>query len=167
MKKHLKSIIAVAIVLCFAVLAIASGNKDNDKKNNGGAKLSFGSTFEFDDLEITIGNADDIGWDEVNNSYNDHYGEDVVRLPVTITNKKDETHGLNFLYVDVYGPDGNKLDSVGSSTYDNDYTDSWQMRPGATKETNMHFLYNGDGEYVIEFDPIFGTKIEVYLSIAK
>ena len=128
------------------------------------AAISFGDTFTFDDLDITFLN--DVTWSSVDNQFSDHDGDAVFLVPLTITNNSDETTGLNMFSYSQYGPDGTQIDSVSAYFMDEDVDFAGDMRPGATQESKMAFLYVGDGDYVIEFG-IFGTSVEVILPITK
>ncbi len=109
-----------------------------------------GRTFTFDDYEITIGN--NYSFTTVNNSYSEHYGKDVIKLPVTIKNvtTKDNDH-LNMYYYQYYGPSGKELPSLrsyfSSAAIDYMYVDS-----GETITKYFYILYDGDGKYKIHFD---------------
>ena len=131
-------------------------------------ELSFGSTFTFDDLEITIGNAENITWAKIENQYSDKNGADVIVLPVTVKNLKDETHSLNMFYYSFYGSAETELGSVSSYFSDTDIGFAGDMRSGASMTSAFHILYDGDGDYYIEFSQFYPTeKIEVKLPITK
>jgi len=123
---------------------------------------TFGDLIEFDDLEIVFGN--DIVWTEVSNQFSDKDGMEVFLVPMTVKNIKDETHGLNMFYYSQYGTNGTNLDSVGTF-FDNEISLAGNLRPGATQEVYMAFLYDGDGDYYVEFSTMFGDTIEVKLPI--
>ena len=128
---------------------------------NGDGK-TFGDVIEFDDLEIKFGNG--IVWSSVNNQFSDYYGSDVFLVPVEIKNVKDMTHGLNMFYYTQYGSKGTNLDNVGHY-FANEAGSAGNMRPGATKEAFMAFLYDGDGDYYVEFSKLFGGAVEARLPI--
>ena len=131
-------------------------------------ELTFGSTFVFDDLEITIGNAEDVTWDKVDNQFSDKNGADVIVLPVTVKNLKDESHSLNMFYYKFYGSAGTELESVSSYFSDSDIGFAGDMRTGASITSAFHLVYDGDGDYYIEFSGwIASDKIEVKLPITK
>jgi len=125
--------------------------------------LTLGSTFEFDDFEITLG--DSISWTTLENQFSDMDGSDVFYIPITLTNLSDETQGLNMFSYTLFGSAGTQLDSV-SSFFDDDVAWAGDMRPGATLESNLHILYDGDGEYYIEFDN-WSESLEVMISVSK
>lgn len=124
---------------------------------------TFGSTITFDDLEITF--ATDVTWTAVDNEFSDNAGADVIAVPVTIKNVKDETNSLNIFYYKFFGSKGTELDSV-AFYFDDDVYSLGELRSGASIDTLFHILYDGDGDYFIEFSN-FTDKIEVKLPIAK
>ena len=70
-------------------------------------------------------------------------------------------------YYKFFGSKGNELDSVGSYFSDEGDIDSAkEMRPGSSQNTHMHILYDGDGDYYINFDN-FHEKLEVKIPIVK
>jgi len=119
--------------------------------------VSFGDTFQFNGssgrIELTFGTS--VYWGAVTNSWSEHYGTSVFAIPVTIRNVSSETGGLNPFDFTAFGSDGLRLDSVGAGF---DYDIAWEsnMRAGASQTGLFHFLFNGDGEYVIEFSAGFG-----------
>lgn len=119
--------------------------------------------FVFDDLEITI--SSDISFDKVDNRYSDHNGQDVVKVPITVKNLKNETHNLNMFYYDVYGSLGTEIETVGSY-FDEDINTAGGLRNGASYTKYMYFLYDGDGDYYIEFDD-WSEKLELKLTVNK
>lgn len=123
---------------------------------------TFGDLIEFDDLQIVFGN--EIIWTALDNQFSDKNGMEVFLVPIIIKNVSNETHGLNMFYYDQYGSKGTKLDGVGAY-FDNDTGNAGDMRPGAKQESVMSFLYDGDGDYYVEFSTFFGDTIEVKLPI--
>ena len=169
----MKKLIVFALSFVLALSLTACGGSDNSTKSDSGTNTpsasvdtdkTFGDVIEFDDLEIIFIN--DITWSTVNNQFSEHNGEDVALVPLTIKNVKDETHGLNMFYYTQYGSKGTKLDGIGSY-FDGEVEFAGDMRSGATQETFMAFLYDGDGDYFVEFSELFGAKTEVKLPIIK
>ena len=132
--------------------------------------FTLGDTFEFNgssgEVEITLGT--DISWMEVTNQWSQHIGAIVFSVPISVTNIGSETGGLNPFDFNMFGSDGLRLDSVGSS-FDTDITWEGNMRPGATQTGSLYFLYVGDGQYAIEFASGFGlgNLLEVIFSISR
>lgn len=120
-----------------------------------------GNTFEFDNIEITLGNT--VGWTTVDNSFSDFNGETVFYIPITVVNLANETHGFNSFWATTFGSTGTRLDSI-TAFFDNDITWAGNMRAGATQSAYWHFLYDGDGDYFIEIDDFF-TQIEIMMPI--
>ena len=110
--------------------------------------LALGATFELDDFIIALG--DTIGWTTVDRDWSDFYGRDVFYLPITLTNLSAETRAAHSLFVRAFGPNGLELDRIGWD-FQNDLFSAGHMRPGAILESYMHILYEGEGEYVLEF----------------
>ena len=170
MKKIIIVLFVLLMVFCFIGCdAFIEGfneglNSSNEKVYNSNKELTFGDTFEFDELEITLSN--NIELVKLDNRFSEHDKKDVIKIPVTIINKKDETHGLNMFYYNFYAPDGNKINTVGSY-FDNDHFKSGDMRSGATQNTYFHIFYAGDGDYYLEFDKAFEKKIEIKIPISK
>ncbi|MDR0325221.1 MAG: hypothetical protein LBI19_03890 [Oscillospiraceae bacterium] len=127
--------------------------------------LTYGDTFIFDDLEITF--SADYSWAVLKNQFSEYDGRDVIKIPITVKNLKDETHGLNMFYFDIFNPAGTKSDSISSYFMDDDIKWSGDMRKGATLNSFMHILYENDGDYYVEFARWGGKAIEVCLSVKK
>ena len=131
--------------------------------------LTFGSTFQFNGssgrVELTFGT--DVFWGEVNNSWSEHHEATVFAIPITVQNVSNDTGGLNPFDFTLFGSYGLRLGSVGTM-FDYDITWESRMRAGASKTRLFHFLYDGDGEYVIEFSAGFGfgDSNEVIFEIA-
>lgn len=145
-----------------------SKEKNNINNTSTGKKkntYTLGDTFLFDGLEITLGNA--YNFTSVNNEYSEFYGKTIIQLPVTITNKTDDTHGLNMFYYTFYGASGTEVDNV-SAYFDDDTTVEWSgdLRSGATATRNFYIEYDSDGTYSIEFNN-YSTKINVEFDVQK
>jgi len=125
---------------------------------------TFGDLIRFNDLEIVFGSG--ITWTAINNQFSDKNGATVFLVPVTVKNVKGETHGLNMFYYDQYGSKGTRLDGV-SAYFDGEITFAGDMRSGATQTSFMAFLYDGDGDYYVEFSTFFGKPIEVRIPIKR
>jgi len=126
--------------------------------------LSFGDTFEFDDLEITF--TDNVTWHKVDNEFSDNDGAEVFAVPVTIKNTSQETHGLNMFSYKMFGSNGTQINSMGPH-FDDDINFMGDMRSGAQISGFMYFLYDGDGDYYIEFSYTSRNKVEVKIPITK
>ena len=180
----MKKFIALTLAFVLALTLAACGGSSNTPNNSAppatvsshapaqeseptvepNKDKTFGDLVEFDDLEIVFSN--EIEWSSVENQFSDKNGMDVFLVPVTIKNIKNETHGLNMFYYTQFGSKGTQLDSVGSY-FDNEIGSAGDMRSGAVQEVVMAFLYDGDGDYFVEFSMFFGNAIEVNLPIQK
>lgn len=182
MKKLLALLLAIATLFVFAACSSGENSTNPDSKDNDvsdettepetteaeSKELTFGSTFVFDDLEITIGNEEDVTWDKIDNEFSDKNGADVIVLPVTVKNLKDESHSLNMFYYKIYGSAGTEADTASAYFSDSDIEYAGDMRSGASVTSAFHIVYDGDGDYYIEFSELFASdKIEVKLPIAK
>ncbi len=127
------------------------------------SQYTFGSTFNFDGLQITIGT--ELEWTTVDNQFSDLNGSKVAKVPVIIKNISQETHGLNMFYFDMYSPRGSSLQSV-SAYFDDSVDFAGDIRPGGVQNAYFYLLYDGDGDYYIEFDN-YTSKVEVKLPIAQ
>lgn len=162
MKKIFKGLFIVLALFLTVTLITGctseSGDSDSKKKSYG-----LGETFTFDDLEITLGS--DISFTTIKNDYSEYNGKDVIKLPITVKNLKDETHGLNMFYYKVYGSQGSKSNSV-TSYFDDGVDEAGDLRSGASYTKYMYFIYDGNGKYAIEFDN-WSTKITVEFDVNK
>ena len=195
MKKRKRVLIIVPIVFIFILLLLSckksetpteetlfsdienisheTQNKTRNKhKNEIPAKeekeLTLGSSFVFDELEITIGNS--YTFTTLEDKFSDKNGSIIIKLPVTIKNLSSNTKNLNRFYYNFFGSKGLKLESV--SNYfaeDNDIVSSVDMRSGASQEVYIHMLYDGDGDYYINFDNYNENreKFEIKIPVVK
>ena len=178
-----KTLTITAALFCFMVLLVTvpgctapvsntgSGGVPNETitptPTPASTDISFGDTFVFDNLEITFINETE--WVILDNEFDENHGADVLRIPMTVKNISEETYGLDSASYTIYGPKGTQLDLV-NFYFDNNVSDAGDMRSGAVQDTNMYVLYDGDGDYYIEFEELFTlaeTKVEVKLPIAK
>ena len=127
--------------------------------------LSLGSTFDFDNIRITLGET--IGWTDINASWSNNDGKDVFYIPITVTNIYSSSHTLNRWLLTMFGPDGLRLDKIDSYFNNDIFFGRNDMRPNATMHSYVHILYDGDGEYVIEFFDWGVYTIEVIFQVQK
>ena len=123
---------------------------------------SLGSTVEFDGMAIAFGDA--YGTATLDNQFSDHFGATVIAMPVTITNNNSKTHGLNMFAVKAFGPQGTELDSV-FTYFDDDVRMMGDLRPGASSNGNLYFLYDGNGDYYLDFG-FYRTDVEVKIPVS-
>lgn len=129
--------------------------KEEDKGSNSKTSYSFDETFEFNDLEITIGS--NYSFTKVDNQFSEHHKKEVVKLPITVKNIKEETHSLNMFYYNIFAPSGIETENVWAY-FDDCVESAGELRNGASYTKYIYFLYNGDGKYAIEFDAIWEEK---------
>ena len=170
MKKVLKGILLIfTLLFSFTLLTgcveVEDGeNKEKDQKAQK-ENIKLGDTFEFDDLEITLGK--EITFTKIDNEYSEKNGKDVVKLPITVKNLKNETHSLNMFYYKIYGAGGTELDTV-NTYFDDDNIDlAGDLRTGASYTKYIYFLYDADGTYAIEFSQFLSDKITIEFEVKK
>ena len=112
-------------------------------------EFSLGEMFEFEGLEITF--EDDILGGTVDAGWSDLDGEHYFVLPITVTNTSDASRRFPW-DITVFDPSGSETDDRLTLLFAEDITHSDDILPGATIERYFHILFNGSGEYTIEFD---------------
>ena len=160
------SIAAILVLLlagCLAITGCGSGSKASGSGEQPAqqAAPTLGSTIQFDDLDITFGT--ELATTTIDNQFSDHNGDQIIVVPVTITNTGKDTKGLNMFAVKEYGPKGTELDTV-FTYFNDDARMSGDMRSGATLNANLYFLYDGNGDYYLTFG-YYKTDVEVVIPI--
>lgn len=140
------------------IVTPSAQSTSNEKK-----ECTYGDTFVFDGFELTITEA--IDWSQVNNQFSEQYGQDVALVPVHIKNISGETGHINMFYISLFGSKGTEVKEV-SGYFENILGYSGDLRDKAEKDEYLAFLYDGDGDYYVEFKS-FTEKIEVRLPITK
>ena len=142
-------------------------NVDADQKAtpipNTDDKLSFGSTVYLGGFELTI--SDEVSFVTIENQFSEKDGADVIKIKASVKNVSGETGNINYYYINAFGPDGIELD-MPSTYFDEAIGHDGELRDGAEKDCYIYIIYNGDGEYILEFDDR-DTDYEVYLDISK
>lgn len=141
--KKLWTISACLLLVLF--VAACNGNKEEE------VVAGFGDTIEFDQLEITFDR--DIEWEVIDNQFSELDGRDVFKIPMTVKNVSDQTHGLDFMYYKKFGPNEEELPTNASAYFEDAIDFAGNSLSG--EEVNgvfMVFLYEGDGKYTVEFD---------------
>jgi len=128
-------------------------------------EFSLGEMFEFDGLEITIG--DNFSWGEIDDDWSDHDGEAYFYLPVTFTNVGEESNSLSSWGFTVFGPNGVALDDIAWDIDGDDITRESDVRPGTTVNGYLHILFDGNGEYLIEFDTWNEDDIHIVFTVTR
>ncbi len=147
--------IVTAVVACVLLSVLLSDDPKTEEK------YTLGSTFVFNDLEITFCKEDNVSWTTI-----DVNGNDVIMVPVTLKNLKERLHGLNRLDFAFYGPSENKLDSVHTSFLSDDIYYAGNIQAGESIDSLFHIPYDGDGDYSIVFKKR-NTTIKVSFPIVK
>lgn len=122
--------------------------------------LTFGGTFTFNGLVVTLGNHAEV-FDRGENAL-------AVRLPVVITNNGGER--MNLSTPIVYNPRGERLSVAGIAILfmmQGEGILAVIPEPGETVETHIHFDFDGDGVYILIFEPNIGGNIEVRLEVGS
>ena len=172
MKKILISLLSLMVILsgCGSDEKATQENTESvqetdeiEDTNKADESLSYGETFEFDGFELTI--SDQIEWAVVENQYSELNGQDVALIPVHIKNNSGETGNINMFYINLYGSKGTQLDGV-EVYFDNVLGYNGNLRDGAEADTYLAVLYDGDGDYYVEFSS-FTEKVEIKLPIIK
>lgn len=162
MKKYFRSFAIVLTLLLSITLITGCSTETSDSSKD--KEVGLGETFTFDDLEITVGQ--DISFTKIDNEWSEHDGKEVVKVPVTVKNIKDETHSLNMFYYSFYGSQGTQLNSA-SSYFDEGLDEAGDLRSGASYTKYFYFLYDGNGTYSIEFSDVWSPKITVNFEVNK
>jgi len=163
-------LVAIAALMALTLTA-CSGSSKSGATSTGAASASaaaqpeeftLGSTIEFDNFSITFGS--EYGTTELSNQFSEHDGATVITVPVSITNNDKESKSLNMYYVKEFGPKGTELDNITAYFMEDDARFAGQMRPGATLESTLYFLYDGDGDYYLTFNNM-RSKVEVKIPV--
>ena len=119
--------------------------------------------FEFDDLELTFHNSYEFM--RIKNEYSNYYNRIVVKVPVTITNKKETEHSLNIYDYTIYGPTKNELDEV-AGYFNESIFYAPNLLPNESYKKYLYFLYDSNGNYLIKFNNR-KEKAQVILKIER
>lgn len=163
MKKLLTILLCVMLTVCCSACFSLPGGSGGSSGTSKTQEVTLGDTFTFDGLEITFGAV--YGFSTIDNEFSAHNGKEAIRIPIALKNTTGETKSLNIFYYKFFGPSGNELDIVGT-LFDDDISYAGEMRSGATMESFVYLLYDGDGDYYAEFDN-FSSKVEVKMPLAK
>ena len=126
--------------------------------------LTFNSTFTFRGMEITFRHG--YRFEILDSPFNVRHGATLIAVPVTVRNVSSESRGLSEFDITVFNPQGTQQPRT--VTYrDDDVTWRGNIRPNATLNGYVYFLYEGAGEYWIELFVLSGRDIEVKLPIAN
>jgi len=169
MKKFIVIIISLLLTLSLAACDFDGFGVFDFIGNIGGGgsretTAELGSTFEFDDLEITI--SDDFGFMVFNERWSAFDGEYVFYIPITITNIGDRSNGLNPWGVTIFLPGGTGMSIIDQLEIGNDnILMSGNMQPNATMHGYIFVPYRGEGEYIIEFEDEENDMVKVVFEV--
>ena len=156
-----KKLLVLGLAILTVVLLTGCG-KTEDKDNSDKKKTyGFNETFKYDDFEILVG--DNYTFETLENEYSEYDGMDMLKLPITVKNTKSETRSYNESFLAVFGPNGTETKKLAVMS-DDDISTADELREGASFTKNMYILYDGDGEYILDFQD---EEIEVKLNIKK
>jgi hypothetical protein len=156
----------LALVL---ILIVDYELQDNASSPNSAFQHSVNSKFIFNDWEITIG--DTAEWLKGELSEEDHPNSQtyMVRVPVTLTNKGDETRSFAAFTMEIYGATGLQLSRILNTHYDDSIFHQGNNMPAGTTESNIYiyFPYDGEGDYFISFNMLNVPTSEVKINIGQ
>jgi len=127
----------------------------DDQTDVSESYLSFGSTFEWQDLQITFG--DDVQWATIDNMLSDYDGEYYFAIPILIENITDSTQTWSPSDMTFFGSNGTESSSIWLWIDYNASPLGTDIRSGGVLNTYVHFLYDGDGNYFIEFSRLLSN----------
>lgn len=120
-------------------------------------------SFVFDGLNIVL--SSEYTFSTIDNRYSDYYESPVIIIPATITNISNETSYLYRGDVKAFGSKGTSLDNIHIYFDDGDNAFN-DLRSGATQQCNFYLLYDGDGDYYLEFRD-YDFTIEIKYPVMK
>lgn len=164
MKKFIFNFTLIFMSFFILLATFGCSSELNDEPSVTNYKI--GETFKFDDFELTIGS--DIKIDIIKNEFSEHDGKDVIKIPITVKNIGKETTSLNMFYYNCYGTQGIQLEDA-SSFFDDSLDYAGSLRSGASYTRYAYYIYDGDGEYTLEFNNslLDSDKIEVKFNVKK
>lgn len=112
-------------------------------------------TIEFNGLKIVFGQYSIV---TVNNTLTEYYGQEVVKIPITVTNLSSEPHYLNMFYYELFVPNGTESPNM-AYYFDDDNFRAGTLLSGKSYDTNLHILYDGAGTYTIVFNDFFQMEV--------
>lgn len=127
-------------------------------------QYKIGEYFKFDGLEMVLDYG--IQFKTIENRYSEYNGETVIAIPTSVKNISGKTHGLNTYTYRHFGPDGTQTPTSISVYFQDSVDDIGDMRNGAIDYGYMYILYEGDGDYIVEFNN-YTERIEVTIPVKK
>lgn len=159
----------VAITLTIVFVAYRPAEPETEEE------LTYGSTFTYKDLEITIGNAEDVAYSVADYPFPDdvdpssivtkegqsidplylsgYKGYDIFKLPITVKNKSEKAYELEDLKYTFYGPDDLEIlrESLHTPGIYDEIRGAGTVRKGGAVSGLLNIRYIGDGDYYVEF----------------
>ena len=120
-------------------------------------------TITFDNLELAFG---PYSFTTVDNMFSEYDGDEVVKIPVTITNVSDDPHSLNSFYCTLFGSSGSESGNVGY-LFSDDVSQAGELLPGKSYTKYFHIVYDGDGTYTIYLDNWFYDEETIEIFVTK
>lgn len=124
---------------------------------------TLGDTIEFDGLEITLDK--EYSFVTIDNRYSEYNNSDVIKIGANIKNVSSDKKKLNMFNYSFFGSKGTQLSRV-SSYFDESVDYAGDLKPDASYYKYFYLLYDGDGEYSIDFDN-YSEEIEVEFDVTK
>lgn len=121
----------------------------NTAINKNTSAYTPGEEFVFDELSLKI--SPDYSFTKIDNSFSDDNGKTVVVVPITIKNNGSEAKNLNIYSYKGYGAEGVELSKPSAYFMDDAADFGGKLQPGSSYTKNLYFIYDGDGNYKIEF----------------
>ena len=168
-------IIALAFVL-IGLIALLTGcsTQDNDENRNPNNNINNNTNtvieytveepFTFNNLETTFHS--NISWERITLP-GENENQYVVVMPITVTNIGNIPNTINMIFYSIYGPNETEVDSLAMFFPNNNIEYAGHIEPGETIQSNIHFLFDGNGEYTILFNDYFFERIWVVFQIEK
>lgn len=147
---------------------VAKNNNENtnapSSTSNKGNNYAPGEEFMFDGLALNL--SPSYSFAVIDNMFSEDNGKTVVVIPTTIKNNSSEAKSLNMYSYKGYGVNGVELTKPSAYFMDDSVDFGGNLQPGASYTKNLYFLYDGNGEYKIEFG-YYKTEASVTINISK
>lgn len=142
------------------------GNNSSNMQQNeqSQSEYTYGSEISYNGFSIVF--SSDYYFTTLDNRFSEHNGKEVVVFPVTITNHSGETGQINIFSVTTFNSAGQQNPSI-DAYFDKGLINIGEIRDGASCEAEFYSLYDGDGDYYVEFKGMFNNNIEIHLPVIK
>ena len=149
----------------FLLVGCDRNEEESEPTDLGPIEASLGEVFEFNGLEITVGETFGFGRMSML-AYERYAGEYFFTVPVEVTNISLASHGLDFWEYMFFSPSGNQISEIGFEFIEDEIGYRGNLQPGASKSGYFHILYSGDGDYIVEFylETSEATTLEIILT---